>query len=341
MADVSLGYVYEFGAGEEFVALAGEARRSTARRRGARKGMGSRNAVEASKPERVRTASEALAGLAYRIRAPARSRSRPATSRQAASTACSPRATAARWTPPPRSSSCARRAALSFGGERPSRRWPWTPATGSPPPATDADLRLLLEAQDRVPVSEPSPPQEGDPRMAGLGAGRALALALAGDGPRWLGTADELRLPIRAPRAPFAATRACAPPGPGCLAAELVGHDEWARTNLASFREMSGEVERALAGRMQESGSSGRIGQSIARAATGVEVGLTLGYLAQKVVGQYDVALIGLDPRAAAAVRGAEPVLGKQRLEVDREPSSAGSPCTRPRTQCSSPRCLG
>ena len=70
---------------------------------------------------------------------------------------------------------------------------------------------------------------------------------------------------------------------------------------------------------MQESGSAGRIGQSIARAATGVEVGLTLGYLAQKVVGQYDVALIG--PTCEPRLLFVAPNLSsaQQRLEVDRE----------------------
>ena len=167
-------------------------------------------------------------------------------------------------------------------------------------------------------MSEPSPPQEGDPRMVDWALAERLALALAGDGPRWLGTEDELH--AESERAAQLVRRYTGLRPRGRLpAAELVGRDEWARTNLASFREMSGEVERALAGRMQESGSSGGIGQSIARAATGAEVGLTLGYLAQKVVGQYDVALIG--PTREPRLLFVAPNLSsaQQRLEVDRE----------------------
>ena len=82
---------------------------------------------------------------------------------------------------------------------------------------------------------------------------------------------------------------------------------------------MSGEVEATLAQRMEESGGSGGIGQTIARAATGAEVGLTLGYLAQKVVGQYDVALIG--PTREPRLLFVAPNLSaaQQRLDVDRE----------------------
>ena len=145
-----------------------------------------------------------------------------------------------------------------------------------------------------------------------------LALALAGDGPRWRGTEDELR--AESQRAAHLVRRYTGLRPRGSLpAAELVGRDEWARTNLASFRDMSGEVESTLAARMQESGSSGGLGQTLARAATGAEVGLALGYLAQKVVGQYDVALIG--PTREPRLLFVAPNLSaaQQRLDVDRE----------------------
>jgi myo-inositol-1(or 4)-monophosphatase len=70
MADVSFGYVYEFGAGEEFVAtperatLDGHPLRVT-------EGDGLEViALEATKPERVLRAAELLQGRAYRIRVP-------------------------------------------------------------------------------------------------------------------------------------------------------------------------------------------------------------------------------------------------------------------------------
>src|SRR5262245_22009636 len=70
MADVSLGYVYEFGAGEEFVATPG---RATLEGRELRVPEGDGLeviALEATKPERVLKAAELLQGRAYRIRVP-------------------------------------------------------------------------------------------------------------------------------------------------------------------------------------------------------------------------------------------------------------------------------
>jgi myo-inositol-1(or 4)-monophosphatase len=71
LADVTLGYVYEFGAGEEFVAVRGEG----ARLDGRPIATGDHDllelvAIEASKPERVITVCEVLDGKAYRVRSP-------------------------------------------------------------------------------------------------------------------------------------------------------------------------------------------------------------------------------------------------------------------------------
>ena len=68
---LSCGYVYEFGAGEEFVAVEGEGATLDGNPIEMPSGDGLEVvAIEASKPERVQVASEALAGRAYRIRAP-------------------------------------------------------------------------------------------------------------------------------------------------------------------------------------------------------------------------------------------------------------------------------
>ena len=153
MADVSLGYVYEFGAGEEFVALAGEGATLDGAPIEAPEGDGLEVvAVEASKPERVLTASEALAGRAYRIRAPG----------SIAVSACY--VAAGRFdgmfsTRDCRSVDAAaaqlvvREAggALSFGGELSAAPLALDARYGIAAARTDADLRLLLEAQDRVP----------------------------------------------------------------------------------------------------------------------------------------------------------------------------------------------
>lgn len=71
MDDVRIGYVYEFGAGEEFVAVAGEGATLDGRPLAVPVGDGLELvAMEASKPERVIAASRVLEGRAYRLRCP-------------------------------------------------------------------------------------------------------------------------------------------------------------------------------------------------------------------------------------------------------------------------------
>jgi myo-inositol-1(or 4)-monophosphatase len=70
MDDVTLGYVYEFGAGEEFIATRDRAELDGDRIE-APPGDGLELvALEASKPERIRKAMEVLEDRAYRIRSP-------------------------------------------------------------------------------------------------------------------------------------------------------------------------------------------------------------------------------------------------------------------------------
>lgn len=71
MADVGLAYVYEFGAREEFTAVAGEGAVLEGRRLEVAEGDGLEVvAMEASKPERVIAACQVLDGRAYRVRSP-------------------------------------------------------------------------------------------------------------------------------------------------------------------------------------------------------------------------------------------------------------------------------
>ncbi len=71
MADVTLGYVYEFGAGEEFVASAGGGATLDGAPLSVPSGDGLEViSVESNKPERLLAAAEALVGRAYRVRTP-------------------------------------------------------------------------------------------------------------------------------------------------------------------------------------------------------------------------------------------------------------------------------
>ena len=145
-----------------------------------------------------------------------------------------------------------------------------------------------------------------------------IALGLAGEGPSWDGSEAELR--EESERASRLVRRYTGMRFWGRLpTAELVGRDEWARVNLESFRGMSAQVEQAISERIEGSDRSGGFSQSLARAAAGAEVGLTVGYLAQRVIGQYDIALIG--PARAPRLLFVGPNLSaaRARLDVDRE----------------------
>jgi coenzyme F420 biosynthesis associated uncharacterized protein len=143
--------------------------------------------------------------------------------------------------------------------------------------------------------------------------------ALAGTGPTWDGSEEELR--AESDRAAHLVRRytGLRPKG-GVPPAELVGRDEWARINIESFRHLSARVEEHLEQRIDrpEKGSSG-LQRTIVRAATGAEVGLAIGYLSQRVIGQYDVALIG--PARAPRLLFVGPNLSaaRARLDVDRD----------------------
>jgi myo-inositol-1(or 4)-monophosphatase len=71
MEDVTFGYVYEFGVGEEYLAVRGQGAELDGEPLAVPGGDRLELvALEAAQPERIRAASEALAGKAYRLRTP-------------------------------------------------------------------------------------------------------------------------------------------------------------------------------------------------------------------------------------------------------------------------------
>jgi coenzyme F420 biosynthesis associated uncharacterized protein len=145
-----------------------------------------------------------------------------------------------------------------------------------------------------------------------------LAGAIAGDGPAWEGTEDELR--AESERSGQLVRRYTGLKVPGHIPpAELIDRAEWARVNLSSFRDMSAGVEDAMAARMRESGKGGGLSRTLAGAATGAELGFAVGYLAQRVIGQYDVSLFG--PAREPRLLFVAPNLSaaRARLGADRE----------------------
>jgi coenzyme F420 biosynthesis associated uncharacterized protein len=144
-----------------------------------------------------------------------------------------------------------------------------------------------------------------------------IAQALAGEGGRWDG--DERELRAESARAGQLVRRYTGLRARHLPEAELIGRAEWARVNIDSFRGMSTGVEQKLAERMRATGKQGGVSQKLASAATGAEVGLAVGYLSQRVIGQYDVALIGPTRAPRLLFVGPNLSAARERLEVDRE----------------------
>ncbi|MDX6652962.1 MAG: hypothetical protein QOJ38_1743 [Solirubrobacterales bacterium] len=100
---------------------------------------------------------------------------------------------------------------------------------------------------------------------------------------------------------------------------ELIDRREWVATNLATLREVAATIERRLADSLRLPGAFGAGARAIAGAATGVEVGLVSGYLAQRVVGQYDIALIGPSRTPRLLFVGPNLVELRRRIGADRD----------------------
>lgn len=98
--------------------------------------------------------------------------------------------------------------------------------------------------------------------------------------------------------------------------AELVDRAEWVHTNLESFRRLSAGLEERMAEHVRIADGSGPPG-GVARAGAGVEVGLATGYLGQRVVGQYDVALIGPVRTPRLLFVGPNLASARKRLDVE------------------------
>jgi coenzyme F420 biosynthesis associated uncharacterized protein len=79
-------------------------------------------------------------------------------------------------------------------------------------------------------------------------------------------------------------------PGP-----ELVSRDEWASTNLESLSQLLDPVAARLDKRLEFAGPLAGALKAGAAATLAAEAGLVIGYVAQRVLGQYEVSLLGGD----------------------------------------------
>jgi coenzyme F420 biosynthesis associated uncharacterized protein len=135
--------------------------------------------------------------------------------------------------------------------------------------------------------------QERDPSLVDWGLAERLAVTIATSGPE--------TAPVRQPEVTRAAERAAGlvrdytrlEPLSELPRAEAIDRRGWVRANVAAFRGMSGGVERRLVEGLRMPEPLRGITRRLAGSVGGVEVGLALGYVGRKVLGQYDLALIG------------------------------------------------
>jgi coenzyme F420 biosynthesis associated uncharacterized protein len=102
--------------------------------------------------------------------------------------------------------------------------------------------------------------------------------------------------------------------------AEVVDRREWIGANITSLRSMSSAMERNLESSLDLPGPLGSGLRAAAGAAAAVELGLVSAFMAQRVLGQYDVALIG--PARPSRLLFVAPNLAEaqRRLGAERDP---------------------
>ena len=124
------------------------------------------------------------------------------------------------------------------------------------------------------------------------------------------------------------------PPAP-----EAVDRAGWIEANLTSFKATLDPVVERAGARLGSTTSPLAIAGT---ALISAEVGAITGYLARRVLGQYELALLDPGAHGAAAVRRAEPRGGGATTS---RPTAArcltGSHSTRSPMSCSSPPCRG
>jgi coenzyme F420 biosynthesis associated uncharacterized protein len=109
-------------------------------------------------------------------------------------------------------------------------------------------------------------------------------------------------------------------PGTGAPPAELVGRGEWASVNLDALGKLLDPVAARLEARMEFAGPLAGALKAGASATLAAETGLVIGYVAQRVLGQYEVSLLSGDtpPRLLFVAPNLRKAV--RELEVDPDP---------------------
>jgi coenzyme F420 biosynthesis associated uncharacterized protein len=98
---------------------------------------------------------------------------------------------------------------------------------------------------------------------------------------------------------------------------EGVGRAEWSEAVLRTLRGVADELQRLHGVEISMPGPLGGIARSMVGAATGAEVGVAAGYASRRVLGQYDVAILGPDRPARLLLVAPNITAAAAELEVD------------------------
>ena len=142
-----------------------------------------------------------------------------------------------------------------------------------------------------------------DPRVA-----RLVARRLAGDADlkdSYLMHSLEADLEVAVPRAEALVAEASGIPAPPPVRWAVVDRAAWSEANIDGMTTLLGPLTAKVAGRMRDMPLAARAAQ---RAIVSAEVGVLLGYISRRVLGQYDV-LVSDEP----AVAKTRPGLGRRR----------------------------
>jgi len=93
----------------------------------------------------------------------------------------------------------------------------------------------------------------------------------------------------------------------GEIDVRVLDRAEWINANVASFKQMFRPLEEIYTETLQRNASSIPGMARLSRAMLSGQVGLLLGFLARKVLGQYDISLLGHEPLEAGKLYFVEP----------------------------------
>ncbi len=102
------------------------------------------------------------------------------------------------------------------------------------------------------------------------------------------------------------------------LEPEVVDRGEWAEANLRAMRELLDPVVERLAGRYASAGPLAGALRAGTAATVAAEVGLIMGYMSQRVLGQYEVSLLQPEPTPRLLLVGPNLVSAATDMGIDR-----------------------